>query len=369
MKVLVTGSTGFLGSHIVDYLTRENYECVATDKPGSDFSLNEKARARIVPLDLVKEDPFPLVKDCDAVIHVAGVFDLSAPKALLYAVNYEGAKKMAEAALKAGVKKFIHISTTGVYGKPKRIPCSEDDPKRPRNEYERTKWLGERAVIEFYEKHNLPLVVLRPTLIYGPRSKYGHAVAIGIISMIRAAGLKIKYGLKGGPLEHSVHAEDVARAAIFALRNDEMIGKAFNVADETPLPLGEKMDIIARILDVKVKNYIPYIPWLWKTILFLFNILPDYFVRRFDENIRNQWMRLLKKLNMDPIFVPKVDKGWIKYVSVENVYSIDRLKSAGFIHKYPDFKEGIRSTIEWYMNHRWIPREILRRKKEEISTT
>lgn len=364
MKILVTGSTGLVGSHIVDYLCREGYECIATDKPGSDFTINNNAGAIIKPLDLIKENPVSLVEECEGVVHVAGVFDLSAPKELLYAVNVEGARKMADAAYKAGVKKFIHISTTGVYGKPKNIPCYEEDPKKPRNAYERTKWLGECAVVEHYEKHDLPLIVLRPTLIYGPRARYGHAVAIGVISMLRSLGLKIRYGLDRGPLEHSVHVEDVAKAVIHALKNNEMIGRAYNIADETPLPLGEKMDAIAQVLEVKVKKYIKYRPWLWKLITSILNIVPSFLVRKMDKNIRANWNKLLSKLNMEPVFVPKVDKGWLKYISVENVYSIDRIKSTGFQFKYPDFKDGIRQTIEWYINHKWIPTEILRRNKK-----
>ncbi len=363
MRVVITGSTGFLGSHIVDYFARDGFECIATDRPGSDFSVNERAGAIIKPLDLIKEDPTPLLENTDVVVHVAGVFDLKAPKELLWAVNVEGARKMADAALNVGVKKFIHISSTGVYGKPARIPCHEEDRKKPRNNYELTKWEGAKAVVEYYEKKGLPVVVFRPTLIYGPRSRYGHAMAIGALALIKALGRKLDYMLNGGPMEHSVHVEDVARAALYAAKNDSMVGNAYNVADETPVPLGEMMKAIMDALGVEARKSIKYIPFLWKIMVTLVLMLPSALERRLNRDLEKLWRKVMKKLDMESPFIPRIDKGWLKYVGVSNVYSNEKLKKTGFEFKFPDYRKGMEETIRWYINHGWIPDRIIPREK------
>jgi nucleoside-diphosphate-sugar epimerase len=359
MKVLVTGSTGFLGSWLVDVLREKNYEVVATDIPGSNFSHNINRGCKVIPLDLAIEDVDPLFKEQpEIVFHVAGVFHLNAPPSLLRAVNVKGVEKMCSASLKYGVKKFVLVSTVGVYGKPAVIPCKEEDPKNPRNNYELTKWLGECVAVDFYEKKNLPLIVVRPTLIYGPRSRYGHAMFMCLVASLYLRGRKkIRIMIKGGPRAHSVHVEDVARATLHVTERNE-IGKVFNVADETPVTLEEFFSAFLAPYEMEIGRRIRYMPNLLKGLLkFAKKILP-LFEDRLRELTWKDWKELASKFSFNPILLPQLDIGWIDYVGWDHVYDITKLKGTGYKFKYPDFKKGIEETMKWYMEEKWLPSPI-----------
>lgn len=356
MKALVTGSTGFLGSWLVDILRERGYEVIATDVPGSNFSHNISKGCKVIPLDLSVESVDHLFKeDVEIVFHVAGVFHLNAPPSLLRAVNVKGVDKMCSAAIKFGVKKFTLISTVGVYGKPVRIPCREDDPKNPRNNYELTKWQGECVAVEYYEKKNLPLTVVRPTLIYGPRSRYGHAMFMCLVASIYMRGRdKIRVVIKGGPMAHSVHVEDVARATIHLTERNE-IGKVFNVADETPVTLEEFFSAFLSPYEMGIGKRIRYMPWLLKGILKIAKKILPLFEDRLREITWKDWKSLAEKYFFKPVLLPQLDLGWIDYVGWDHIYDITALKRTGYQFKHPNFKKGLEETMRWYMEEGWLP--------------
>lgn len=359
MKVLVTGSTGFLGSWLVDVLAEKGYEIIATDAPGSDFSHNISKGCKIVPANLAVGEVDHLFQDNPEILfHVAGVFHLNAPPSLLRAVNVKGVEKMCRASLKYGVKKFILISTVGVYGKPRRIPCREEDPKNPRNNYELTKWQGECVAVDYYEKKNLPLIVVRPTLIYGPRGRYGHALFMCAIAGLYMRGRdKIRLMIRGGPIFHSVHVEDVARASVYLAEKNE-IGKVFNLADETPLPLENFVEAFASNYGIGLGRRIKYLPRLWKGILTLAKKLPSSLDEKLREWTRKDWIRLASLHSFKPVLIPQLDRAWLDYVGWDHVYDITRLKNTGYIFIHPDFKKGIEKTMKWYMDEGWLPKPV-----------
>lgn len=357
MKVLITGSTGFLGSWFVRVAVEKGYKVVATDVPCANFSENKKLGCEVIPLDLITEDTDVLFKGgVDAVIHNAGVFHLNASPVLLRAVNVEGTRKICESALKAGVKRFIMVSTVGVYGKPKRTPCREEDPKNPRNAYELTKWEGELVAVRYYEKRGLPVTVIRPTLIYGEGSKYGHAMMMAGVASLYMRGIrKIHIRLRGGPFFHSVHAEDVARAGVYFLERDET-GRVFNVADRTPVRMETFIEAMLEPYGIEVGGItLRFSKTLWKLIIKICKMVMNSMEGRIREITTRDWKRFAREFHFKPVFTPQLDMGWLEYVDGNHVYDISKLLSTNFEFKHPSFVDGIKETMRWYMEQRWLP--------------
>ncbi len=353
-KVLITGATGFLGRNVIELL-RKDYEIIATDLPTADFSGIAEFCAKIIPSDLTRDNLLTLVSGVDVVVNIAGLFDLSAPPEKLYLVNVDAVERLAKASLKTGVPLFIHISSTGVYGKPERIPCDEDTPPKPRNPYEKSKKAGEDVVL-LYTKKGLPAVVLRPTLIYGPYSMYGYAMLIGLFSLAKELGKKRFPSIKNGPWTHSVHVYDVAEAIRLVIEKwreggaESLYGEVFNVADDTPLRYSDMLSTIAGAVGVELNPVIPY-P-IARVLTLLISHSPFY--EDLKEKALSAWDRLQKEKGMSSPLRPRLDEEWNDYFSGDFMYSTQKIKKyIGFKPKF-SFEEGIKYTVRWYRERKWI---------------
>lgn len=350
MRILVTGCTGFLGTNLVEYLAKNGeFKIIGTDIPNADFSEVKKFCSRIIPCDLTSDSLKELFENgIDVVVHTAAIFDFSAPHALIRRVNVDAVERICRASF-GKVSLFIHISSTGVYGKPQKIPADEETPQKPRNIYEKTKCESEK-IVSIYEKKGLNTVILRPTLMYGPRSKYGYAMLIGLFSLAREKGLKKLPSITSGPMTHSVYIEDVCEAILTVIRNPKNGKRIFNVADESPIPFDKMLEIIAESVGVKLEKKIPY--HVAKIITGTIIKLPIY--RKLKEDALKAWEELVREKNLKPVLKPRLDEDWNHYFQGNFVYSTERIKSLGFKSKY-NFEEGIEKTVRWYRENRWIP--------------
>ena len=192
MQVLVTGASGFLGRHVVGALAGRGDGVRGTDRVGAR---PVEGAGEWIEADLASDPIEPLVRGVDAVIHVAGLFDLAAPTDALHRANVLAAERVADAARRAGVRRFVHVSSVTVIGRPRRAGVREDEPTRPSRRYERSKLAGERAVRGVA---GLPLAVVRPSGIYGPHGRYGVAVMAATLALAAARG-RAHRSVRGGP--------------------------------------------------------------------------------------------------------------------------------------------------------------------------
>ncbi len=362
MRCLITGAAGFLGTNLVEFLSEQGYKIVATDLPEVDFSEIKKFCEDIIPCDITSHTLSALFKkDIDVLIHTAAIFDLSANPKLMRIVNVDAVERICRASLgKVGL--FVHISSTGIYGKPEKIPADENTTPKPRNQYEKTKKEGE-DIVKTYMKIGLNAVILRPTLMYGPRSKYGHAMLIGLYSLAREKGKKTLPSVKGGPMTHSVHVLDVAQAVDIVIKRffgekigQEKIGqdsadsRIFNLADDTPLPMGDMLEVIANACGVELKKSIPY--FVARPLTLLISHLPIY--DDLKEKVLSLWFEVAKEKNLNTPLRPRLDREWNDYFAGDFMYSTEKIKNIGFKPKFT-FTKGIEQTVKWYRENRWIP--------------
>lgn len=227
MRVLVTGGTGFLGSHVVDRLLEdpgtEVYALVRD--PSRARWLEGNDRVRLLAGDLLNVPPLPPGIAC--VCHLAGL-----TKALrsgdYYTVNQEGTASLLRALEgQSEPLRFVHLSSVAAGG-PSALGRAfrEDDPPRPVSPYGESKFLAEAEAQRY--KDRFSVVILRPAAVYGPRDEdfleYFRWMKRGILPLVghRLKSLSLCYVL------------DVARAVVMASSADVRSGEVFNVADARP---------------------------------------------------------------------------------------------------------------------------------------
>jgi nucleoside-diphosphate-sugar epimerase len=227
MKVLLTGGSGFLGSYVAEQLSAYGHVVRALVRPRSDRRLLEKLGACEFTPGAI-EDPASLIKAAlgvDAIVHVAGIVKARSPSEC-FAVNTQGTKNLVEAALaRGGLKRFVYVSSLAAVGpSADGTPVQENAEPRPVTHYGRSKLEAERAVLAAADR--MPVTVVRPPLIYGPRDRetlaFFTSVRNGVLPMMG----------DGRNTLSVVYASDCAAAVVrAATSNGAPSGRAYFVED------------------------------------------------------------------------------------------------------------------------------------------
>ncbi len=230
MKIFITGGTGFIGKFTTELLSKTNHQLKLLVRKTSNSSFLKKLNVTIVEGDLAdKKSLLEGMKDCDSVINIAALYSLWEPNKNIYSeINVDGTRNVMECALEAGIKKVVHISTAGVYGKPKEEPFTEESPVGPiqYSEYFKTKYEGELIAWDLYEKKGLPLVVIYPVCVLGS----GDTKASGryIQDIINR---KLPATVFKNSIFSYVYVKDVAQAIVNALEKENNIGEKYLVGN------------------------------------------------------------------------------------------------------------------------------------------
>jgi len=356
-KVLVTGACGFVGPYIIEELLRKGYKVTATDLPGADYCHVEGLDCEIVTADLLRMDQArQVMKGMDMVVHTAARMNLYMEREEFLLGNYHVTVNACEAALANGVKRFVHFSTCDTYGSPQYSPVDENHPQRPINLYSITKLFGERAAFRYHSEKGLPLSVIRPTTIYGPRCVYVMGLFLAIPVMVKELGLRVAPLPKKGFMGNLVHAEDIAAAAVFVMESEEAIGEAYNVSDDSSMPAGELMEVILNCIGVETRRVVPTSDKLTAVLARLGSHLPRFVFAKISEVLQRGWDRVVIKHDLVPMLQPRFDPGFTAYGRGDYDFDNSKLKALGYELRHPVFKDGWRSTVQWYMDNEWIPR-------------
>jgi nucleoside-diphosphate-sugar epimerase len=158
---------------------------------------------------------------------------------------------MTALALKAGVKRFVHVTSTRVYGYYRGSPFTEESPRNPRDDYGKSKKMGEDIVFERM-KEGLPAIIARPCIVYGPRCADGAGKAFSRPTAITAIPGDGKQRLS------NIRAEDVAAALHYLALRDASVGEIYNLAEETHPTLKEALILAAKTYHTKPpKRHLP----------------------------------------------------------------------------------------------------------------
>ena len=238
LRTLVTGGAGFIGSHLVDRLMKEDYEVVVLDNFSAGKIENVQRHLGGQSFHLVKgdvrdlEDVRKAVRDVDVVFHLAAIVNvpLSIENPLLVNdVNVRGTLNLLEASLKENIERFIYVSSCAVYGEAHYSPIDEKHPTSPLSPYAASKLAAEYYCKVFHENYGMKTLCLRYFNVYGPRQVRGlySGVIMRFIDRLKQSKPPIIYG-DGEQTRDLVHVSDVVEVNMLALRS-QCNGEVVNV--------------------------------------------------------------------------------------------------------------------------------------------
>jgi oxidoreductase len=243
--VLVTGASGFLGGRLAQMLVERGDDVRVLARASSDLRHLSHFKIQIVRGDLGDAAPLgEAMRGVRVVYHCAACSTDWAALKTYFSANVTGTQNLLDAAVRAGtVERFLHVSTTDVYGYP-RVPCDENAPMHDVGlPYNRTKIQGEEAVWWAHREHGLPVTVVRPATIYGPRGK---DFVVEIAKLLRQRLMMlIDHGRARGGF---TYVDNVAEAMMLGAASANAVGRAYNVCDETGTTWREYTDALADAL-------------------------------------------------------------------------------------------------------------------------
>jgi nucleoside-diphosphate-sugar epimerase len=249
---LVTGGTGLLGSHIAEQLVAggERVRALVRAKSNTDFLRSIGVECVIGDLhDLDSLDR--AMKDVRVAYHAAAKVGDWGTKTEFEGDTVEGTRNVAQASLRAGVERLIHVSSTSAYGHPapSDVPIVETSPLGERfwiwDEYTRAKVNAERLLRKMQERDKLPITIIRPGWLYGPRDRL-------TIKRIRDS---LQHGRvriigPGTNRMNTVYAGTVAHCCLLAAKHASAVGQAYNVTNDGVVTQSGWFDLWAKELNV-----------------------------------------------------------------------------------------------------------------------
>lgn len=239
-RVLVTGGTGFTGSHLVRNLLQDAHSVRVVARDPVRAREHLPPEVEIVAGDITDPEVVArAVRGRDVVYHLAAAFRAAGiPDSRYREVNLDATRLLLEAARAEGVRRFVHCSTIGVHGHIEHGPADETWPHAPGDVYQETKSEAEKFALAFQRRYDFPLAVVRPTAIYGPGD-------LRMLKLFRPIAHRrfVMLG-KGTVCLHMVHVSDLVAGMRLAASVDDAVGEVFIIGGEEYVTLN---DLAARI--------------------------------------------------------------------------------------------------------------------------
>jgi len=255
VKNLVTGGSGFLGSHLVEALVARGENVRALVRPTSNMTHLKSLGVELAYGDLNDAQSLKTaLQGMERIYHCAALVSDWGTWEGFRGANVTGVRNLLEAALEAAVSKFIHVSSTDVYGYPD-CPVDETAPYGARGwPYGDTKMEAERLVLACYQQHDLPATIVRPATIYGPRSP---TLVLQIVELLkRGSMVHIGRGDKPAGLTYVSNVVDVL---LRAAGSERSVGQAYNASDGSDVTWRQYVDRLVEIVGVPgPRVVIPY---------------------------------------------------------------------------------------------------------------
>ncbi|MBE9547078.1 MAG: NAD(P)-dependent oxidoreductase [Proteobacteria bacterium] len=323
MNVFISGGTGFIGSRLalkclekgdsVKVLGQENNPAEAENK-----QLIEAKGAEVILASVTdRERLFELLQGIDLVYHLAAAqHEANVPDQVFWDVNVTGTKNILEASVSAGVKRFVHGSTIGVYGSTLEGNVDEQSPLKPDNIYGITKLEGEKLVLSFRQK--LPVVIIRISETYGPGDRR-------LLKLFKAIKKNLFFMIGNGEnIHHLIYVDDLIQGLFLAATTKEAVGNVFVLAGKEPLTTTEMVRAIAQELGTSIPKFrAPLFPFIFLAIMM---------------------EKVLRPLGIQP----PLHRRRMDFFKKSFLFSQEKsLKTLGFVAQF-SFPRGVSETAQWY---------------------
>ncbi|UCD85916.1 MAG: NAD-dependent epimerase/dehydratase family protein [Deltaproteobacteria bacterium] len=322
MKALVTGATGLVGSHLAEKLIERGDQVRTLVRKTSDTSHLAEKPIELVYGDLRDYESLKkAVSGVEVVYHCAALVMESGAWKDFYQINVLGTKNLLEACLSANIQRFVDVSTVGVYGVRSHERVTEESPFLPSpSYYTQTKIEAERLVDEYYREKGLPVVIIRPTLIYGPRDRNLSARVGRLLARSRMVLLN---GGRGRAF--FTYGGNVADAVILAGTRNNIIGRSYIISDDRVNTWKEFLDLMAEEMGVDKPGF--SVP---ASLVYPLATVAEYGLK-----ILLPWRP-----------TPPLRTG-VKLLSINRNFDISRAKNElGYVPRV-SLQDGITSTVHW----------------------
>lgn len=319
-RVLVSGATGFIGGFLARRLQlQEGAQVRALARTPAKAAALAKLGVEIAVGDITDaESVRRAMKGCQIVYHAAAWADEQGDREQVWAVNVTGTRHMVDAAVAEGVQRFVHLSSCAVYGSLQQMDIDETiAPRKSGRVYHDSKVEAEEVVFRAYRESNLPVVVARPSQVYGPGSPQ---FTLRVLEAVRTGKVILVDG--GRHFMKPVYIDNLVDALVRCAVVDAAVGEALNLTDGIAVPWRDYFQAFGRMVGVESFPSVPY-PLAWAFGLY-----------------KELEARLKGKRS-------SVNREVVKTFSSHNSFSNAKARMILGWEPAVDFEEGMRRTEAW----------------------
>jgi len=257
--IIVTGASGFIGSHLVDRLLLNGHKVIGIDnmRTGKKENLSEALKNdgfHLLTADIRDTNLNSMIgEDIDTIFHLAAISSVTESienPILVNDVNVNGTVNVLDMARKQNAKRIVFSSSAAVYGDPEEIPVREDAPLTPLSPYAASKIAGEMYIQSFSKSYGLDATILRYFNVYGPRQAYSEYTGVISIFVNQAlVGNSIKIEGDGKQTRSFIHVADVSRATQLAGELKSGIGATINISGPSLISILQLAQILKENVD------------------------------------------------------------------------------------------------------------------------
>lgn len=242
MRVLITGAGGFIGSYLVKQELGRGHKVTAVDVNLSRLrGIDQDGNLHLIEADFRDRNALDsCLPNHDICFHLASAhLETGVGEDFFWKVNVDGTAEFVERCYQAGIERFIHCSSVGVFGEVTQPLTDEEGECNPEIPYEKSKLAGEQAVIEFSNRTGYPVVAIRPSWVYGP----GCPRTMKLVRTIEKG--RFFYVGSGQNLRHPIYIDDMVTGFELAAYHPNASGEVFIMAGPRAVTLQELVEGIA----------------------------------------------------------------------------------------------------------------------------
>lgn len=325
---LVTGGTGFTGSHLVRSLIRDGHRVRVLVRSESRAAAVLPPQVEVVAGDMQNRATVAgAVSGANVIYHLAAAYREAKHTPQYYReVNVGFTSLLLDAAQAEGVSRFVHCSTVGVLSHISKPPADESFPHQPADVYQRSKSEAEKLAMAAYQRDGIPVTVARPTAIYGPGDTR-------LLKMFRLIADRRFVMLGSGEIYyHMVHVDDLVAGLRLLGEHPRAIGEVFILGGERYYKLRAIVEMIAAAVGTA--------PPRWRLPAWPFQVAGT----------------ICEKVCMPLGIEPPIYRRRVDFFTKSRAFTIEKARRLLGYRPAVDLESGIRSTVEWYRAHGDLPR-------------
>jgi NAD dependent epimerase/dehydratase len=261
-KILVTGADGFIGSHLTESLVKQGHKVRAFVYYNSFNSwgwLDTLDKKILESVEICAGDirdsgvVQKVIEDVDVVFHLAALiaipYSYRAPESYVQ-TNILGTLNLLQACQRKGIERFVHTSTSEVYGTARFVPITEEHPLCGQSPYSASKIGADEMALSYFRSFKLPVSVIRPFNTYGPRQS-ARAVIPTIITQVQSGAEELKLGFLDSTRDFTF-VDDTVRGFLAVGQADKALGEVINIGSNFEISVGDLAESICEVLGRKV---------------------------------------------------------------------------------------------------------------------